>query len=234
MSASQPRRRFRLAALLALLPLLAGCGGLLPSPPERQIYRLAPRFTFAAPLPHVAAQLLVTTPNAQPGLDTRRIALSRTPLSLDYFAGVEWGDRAPFVVQGALLAGFEKSGAIAAVGPETAGVRADLVLDTSIGDFEAVYDSPHGPPHVRVSLVARLVRMPDRSILARTAVTRDAPASANTVPAVVAAFDRALGGATDNLVDWTLTRLGKPALPRHRRSATSRTRFVHGARRTTG
>ena len=231
MSPPRSRRALRLAAVLALLPLLAGCGGLLPSPPERQLYRLRPRLALAAPLPHVAAQLLVATPSAQAGLDTRRIALSRTPLSLDYFAGAEWGDRAPFLVQSALVAGFEKSGAIAAVGTEGS-VRADFVLDTTVRDFEAVYDSPNRPPHVRVGLTAQLVRMRDRSILAQTTVTREAAAAANTVPAIVAAFDGALGGAVENLVGWTLTRLSNPALSRHRGSVISRTRFVHAARST--
>ena len=232
MSAPWPRPALRPIALLILLSLLAGCGGLLPSPPERQIYRLRPQMAFAAPLPHVAAQLLVATPSAQAGLDTRRIALSQTPLSLEYFAGVEWGDRVPFLVQAALVAGFEKSRAIAAAGTEASGVRADFVLDTSVHDFEAVYDSPNRPPHVRVALTAQLVRLLDRSIVAQTTATGEAAAAGNAVPAVVAAFDGALGGAVQQLVGWTLTTLASPALSARRGSVISRTRFVHARRST--
>ena len=34
-----PLRRRSVAASLVLLPLLSACGGLLPKPPERQVYR---------------------------------------------------------------------------------------------------------------------------------------------------------------------------------------------------
>jgi len=62
MSAGLPRRRFRAAAALALLPLLAGCGGLLPEPPARQLYRAIPAFAFPAGLPRIPTQLLVAMP----------------------------------------------------------------------------------------------------------------------------------------------------------------------------
>jgi cholesterol transport system auxiliary component len=215
----------RIAALLMLMPLLAGCGGLLPTPPERVLYRLNPTIAFARKLPPASAQLLIATPSAPAALDTRRIALVPTPLSLDYFAGVEWADRVPFLVQSALVDGFAKSGAIRAAGPESLGLRADFVLQTAVTEFAAVYDSPNQPPHVRVRLTATLIGMPGRNIVAQTAVTGEAPSAANNVPAVVVAFDSALGSAVRDLVTWTLS---NPALPRSHAAVISRTRFVRG------
>ena len=69
-------------------------------------------------------------PRALDGLDTRRIALHRSAVTLDFFADAEWADQVPFLVREALVASFERSGAVAAVGPEGLGLRADLVLET--------------------------------------------------------------------------------------------------------
>jgi len=214
----------RLVAILTLIPLLAGCGGILSAAPERQIYRTNPTPAFAAPLPHVAAQLLVALPTAPAGLDTERVALSRAAVSLDYFAGAQWADRVPFLVQTALVEGFEKSAAIPAVGPESLGVRADFVLEIAIGDFQAIYDSPDGPPRVVVRFNAKLVRIPERRIIAQMSVSREAKAAANALPEIVRAFDSALGGAVEEIVTSTIR---NPALSERRRSVLSRTIFVH-------
>jgi len=213
-----------LTLILLLVPLLAGCGGLLSDAPKRQLYRTNPNFTFATPLPHVAAELLVGMPTAPAGLDTERIALSRAPVSLDYFADAQWADRVPFLVQTALVDGFEKSAAIPAVGPESLGVRADFVLDIAIGDFQAVYDSPDGPPRIVVRFNAKLVRIPERRIAAQVSVSREAKAAGNTLPEIVRAFDGALGGAVEEVVTWTLN---NRVLSERRGSVISRTRFVH-------
>jgi cholesterol transport system auxiliary component len=216
-------RRFVITviALFSLLP--AGCGGLLSDAPKRQLYRVNPTLSFPAALPHVAAQLLVATPTAPAGIDSRRIALSRSPVSLDYFADAEWTDRVPFLVQTALLDGFEKSAAIPAVGPDRGGLRADFILDTAIGDFTAIYDSPNGPPRIVVRLDTTLVRMPERRIVSRHSVRREERAAADAVPDIVQAFERALGGAVEEIVVSTL---GNPALSEGHGSATSRTHFI--------
>src|SRR5216683_3885831 len=135
MTAHPQRFPFSLIAILVLATVLAGCGGLLTDAPKRELYRVSPKFAFPAGLPHVAAQLLVATPTAPAGLDTERIALSRSPVSLDYFADVQWADRAPYLIQTSLVEAFEKSAAMPAVGPDRGGLRADFVLETAIGDF---------------------------------------------------------------------------------------------------
>jgi cholesterol transport system auxiliary component len=196
-----------LAILLAIA--LTGCGGLLPDPPKRQLYRLEPALVPpAARLPLVPVQLLVAVPLAPSGLDTSRIALSRTPLSLDYFADSEWADRAPLLVQSALIDAFEKSRAVGAVARDSAAFRADFVLETTIRDFQAAYDAPNGPPRVSVALNAKLVKIPERKIVGQTTLSREAAVAANDVPAVVRAFGEALGAAAGDLVAWTVTNPG--------------------------
>ena len=143
------------------------------------------------------AQLLVATPTALSAFDTARIALSRSAITLEYFADAEWADRAPFVVQAALIDAFEKSRAFSGISSESSGLQADFVLATEIRDFAAIYDSPNGPPRVRVQLNAELIRMPGRKILAETVVTGEATAGGNDIPAIVQAFAAALGGGRE-------------------------------------
>jgi cholesterol transport system auxiliary component len=209
---STTRRSRPAAAVMSAfmsIGLLAGCGGLLSEPPQRQLYRVNPELAFAPGLPHVATQLLVATPTAPAGLDTNRVALTRSPVSLDYFADAEWTDRVPLLVRTALVDGFEKSGAIAGVGPESLGLRTDFVLDTAIREFTAVYDTPNAPPRAVVDLGVKLVRIPERQIVAQISVRGEASAGDTAVPAVVRAFDAALGRAVQQVVTWTVT---NPAL----------------------
>ncbi len=56
------------------------------STPPGKLYQLTPPTNFPASLPHATAQLLIDLPQARAGIDTSRIALSKSPLSLDYFA----------------------------------------------------------------------------------------------------------------------------------------------------
>jgi cholesterol transport system auxiliary component len=194
---------------------LASCGGILSEPPQRKLYQVRPSASFTAPLRRSSAQLLIALPNAPAGLDTERIALSRSSLSLDYFADAQWTDRASLLVQSALLEGFEKSGAVPAVGRDSAGLRADFILETDLREFAAIYDSPTGPPRVAVAFNVKLIKIPERKIIGVHSFTRQQPAAADTIPEIVRAFDTALGGAVEEAVRWAV---GNPALSSGRAS----------------
>ncbi|HTV45327.1 MAG TPA: ABC-type transport auxiliary lipoprotein family protein [Stellaceae bacterium] len=188
------------AAMLAL----SGCASLLGVAPPGHLYRLSAAPHFAVPLPHVPGVLRIERPEAPAGIDTTRIALSRTPLSLDYYADSEWTDRAPAMVQQALLTSFENSGAITAIGDEAIGLPANLLLDTELRHFEAEYPAAGNLPRVRVTMVVRLVAMPGRRIVAQKRFERLVPAAANTIPDVVAAFNAATNAVIGDIVTWTI------------------------------
>ena len=192
---------------------VAGCATLLGVGPPPNLYRVTPKSTYPN-LPHLPVQLLIDLPLAPAGLDTARIALSRSAVSIDYFAASEWVDRLPRLVQTALLASFENSGTITAIDRESIGLRADFTLRTEIRHFEALYDSPNGPPVVWVAIIARLVNSSGREIVAQSSVERRHPATANEIPQVVLAFDEALGGTMEDIVVWTAR---NPALSAKRR-----------------
>ena len=188
---------------------LAGCSGLFGGSAPAHLYRVTPKSTYPANLPHRPVQILVDVPLAPAGLDSSRIALSRSAVSIDYFADSEWTDRAPLLVQTALVESFENSNTINAIDRESVGLRADFILKTEIRHFEAVYDSPNGPPDVWAAINVRLVNPSNRDIVAQSSFERRQRASANDVPSVIAAFDEAIGGLMKDIVVWTVT---NPAL----------------------
>ena len=204
------RRSLTLAATLAL----AGCASLFVSAPRR-LYRLTAPRDFPPALPHSSAELAIERPQAPAGIDVSRIALARSPLTLDYYADAEWTDRVPDLIQDLLLDAFENSGALTAVDRGSAGVRADFVLGTEIRHFEAVYGGEGTPPLVWVEMIVRLVAVRGRAIAGQSRFERRVAASANDVPAVVSAFDAATTAVLRDIVVWTV---GNAALSRSRRS----------------
>jgi cholesterol transport system auxiliary component len=196
----------RRALLLGSLATLAGCGGLIPGGGERpQLYVLTPKTTFAPDLPRAEWQLLVDVPLAPAEIDTDRIVLQRTPYTVDNFANAAWPDRAPAMVQTLLVESFESTGKITAIGRESAGLRADYVLRPELRKFTAVYDDPSAPPIASVILNVRLVRMPERAIVAQRSFDHRARAQRNEMAAIIEAFDDALGKVLKRTIEWTLT-----------------------------
>jgi len=210
-----PAARFSRRWLSGTLALaLTGCARLLGLGPAPHLYRVTSQSTYPASLPHASGQLLVDVPFAPAGLDTAQIALSRSAVSIDYFADSEWIDRVPLMVQTALLDSFENSKAITAIDRESIGLRADLILRTDIRHFEAVYDSREGPPEVWIAISARLVEPSGRDVVAHASFERRKQAQGSDIPQIVLAFDEALGGVMEEIVLWTVR---NPALSRRRR-----------------
>lgn len=206
----------RRSLLVALSAGSAGaCSNILPGQGDpAQLYTLTPKSTFAADVPKVAWQLVVDPPVAAAGLNTSRIALQRTPVSLDYFAKANWTDSAPLMVQTLLIESFENTNKIVAVARESVRLRPDYLLQTELREFHAEYfPDPRQPPLVRARVIAKLVRVVDRAIIASTAFERTERAARDDMVAIAEAFDEALGGVMKRIVEWTLRAPGSPARP---------------------
>lgn len=193
----------RRTLLLALATGLAACSGPLGGGSPPQLYTLSPVKEFPPNLPKSNAQLLIEAPAAPGGLDSERIALMKSAISVDYFAGAAWTDRAPLLVQSLLVESFENTGKIAAIDRESLALRADYVLEPDLRDFTAIYGGSDVPT-VRVRIGLKLVRLPEKQIVAQRTVSADAPAQQNSVPAVVEAFNTALHQVIGDAAAWTL------------------------------
>ena len=193
-------------ALLVIAVVAGGCSikELLPSGGERaDMYVLSPKSTFADDLERVSSQLVLEVPIASEGINTHGIAVRETPLTLDYYAGVRWTERAPFMIQTLLVESFENSNKIVSVARRGTDLRADYVLKTELRDFQAEYESSDNVV-ARVRLNAKLVRMPQRVILASMNFEHRIPVEGAGILAVVNAFDVALGNVMKRTVEWSL------------------------------
>lgn len=182
----------------------AGCAGIIPGEAP-QLYILTPKTTFAPDLPKVGWQLLIDVPIAPAEIDTDRIVLQRTPYTVDKFANAAWPDRAPVMVQTLLVESFESTGKITAIARESVGLRADYVLKPELRKFTAVYDAITAAPLVSIILNVRMVKMPERAIIAQNTFAYQERAGQNDMEAIVAAFDEALGKILKRTIEWTLT-----------------------------
>lgn len=212
---------FRTAILAAAAALVSACtSSLLPGAYTElpKLYVLTPKSTFATDLPVVKWQLTVDVPVAEAGLNNARIALRHNPISLEYFARANWIDTAPTMVQTLLVESFENTGKIVAVGRQSVSLRADYSLMTELREFQAEYDAT-STPRVRVRLNAKLVKMPQRTIVGAMTIERVQPAAGSDLESIIGAFDVALGKALKRVVEWTLR---TPERPRQRKRSRRR------------
>lgn len=204
-------------AIAAAFSGLAGCVDIpFPKTDESpRLYVLTPKSTYPEDLKSVDWQLLVDAPVSPAGLNTARIALQDSPIELRYFDLASWTDFAPRMVQALIVESFENSGRIVSVGREQIGLRSDFVLKTELREFQAEYEEripensiglgPNAaPPWARVRVNVKLVKMPQREIIAHQTFERRIRARQNRMGDIIEAFDEALGKTLKSVVIWTL------------------------------
>ena len=210
---ARPARRtvLRLLAALPLSGLVGACANLVPgqrTPPT--LYRLSPKSTFREDLPSVDWQLVLEAPAADASLNTTRIALQRSPMRVEYYARSSWTDRAPLMIQTLMIESFENSGRIISVGRQAVGLRADYVLKTELREFQAEYFDTRTPA-AHVAINAKLVRLPEREIIASETFEHLLAADVDSLDKVIETFDEALGKVLRQLVEWTILSGGTAA-----------------------
>jgi cholesterol transport system auxiliary component len=198
------RQAMAAGASFTLLAALTGCSVLQRVNTPVNLYTLTPKTTYPEGLPPVDWQLVVETPTSAASLDTARIALQRTPLTFEYYADSAWTDNAPAMVQTLLIESFESTRRISGVGREAIGLRPDYILKTDLREFEAVYDGKNPIPIVWIRMNAKLVKLPERRIVASETFGEKLPAAGSKLPEIVAAFDDALGLVFKRIVLFTL------------------------------
>jgi cholesterol transport system auxiliary component len=196
-------RPVRLLLAAIALVSVAGCA-LFKIDEPTELYTLTPKSRFDEDVPGVFWQLVIDSPVAAANINTSRIALLHTPTSSDYYAAAGWTDRAPLMVQSLIVDSFQNTRKIVSVARDTSAVRPDYVLQTELREFQAEYFHDKGPPIVRVRIAANIVAMPDRLIIASRSIERCFRAKENKLPAIVRAYDEALGSVLKRLVAWTL------------------------------
>ncbi len=184
---------FSAALVLAGASSLAACTGSLfdSSAPTTQIYVLAPVPAAPAGTSAGAQDIVISEPTAAPGLMTERIAVLYPDRRLDYYSGARWGSTSTQVVQSLFVASLRNSHAFRSVTAAPAGTAATHVVDIELRDFQAEYADEKSLPSVRVSIVANVLRVSDRRLLAVVPATASVAAGENRLTAVVLAFESA-------------------------------------------
>lgn len=204
--------RMRPIFLLVLATALAGCGDILPKPlPPPALYRLTAAHDFPAGATTTrGVQLQIAAPSAEAALDSTRVALSRSPTSLDYFADAAWSDRLPLVLQARLRDSFDNAHRLVAMAGEDSAAQSDAILTLELRHFEADY-SAAAAPQWRIELTANLIGTTDRKVMATRIFTATEPAAHNDVPSIIAAADQDWRNVAGQIVDWTVDTLSRPA-----------------------
>lgn len=158
--------------------------------------------TTAAP---VAFTLGVEDPDATLAYNTSKIALSRAPGRIEYYAGGEWVDRAPRLFGIALVRSFENTGAIRGVGSRLTLPVSTYVLQTDIRRLGVVHGG--GEKRAEVTVFARLTN--GRSAIhASKLFSASEPVAADNPEAAATALDKGLSAVQRDIVAWTLGEAG--------------------------
>ncbi len=200
----------RTAALAGAIVALAGCG-ILPKQETVALYDPTPKrdaaaVTANAAAPQVDWQVQIARPYADTMHDSARILVRPQPGELQVYKSAAWSQPAPDIVLDTLLRAFADSGRFAGVARRGEGVNARYQLLLDLRRFESDYDANGGAmPNVRIELGARLVQNTDNRVVASRVFDIATPVGGTDVMQVNRAFQRGLGDATTQLIDWTLS-----------------------------
>jgi cholesterol transport system auxiliary component len=200
-------------AVLLLGLGLAGCSGLFQSnaKPEQIYYLRAPQASAAAatagatatPLPAMPVSLQLARPEAGPGLDSAHIMLVEADHRMNFYTGSRWPAPLSELIEALAVQTLRASGEWTSVEDSGSPFPADYLLQLHVRRFEADY-TEGTVPVVHVVLDCILGRRQGREVLATFSAAGNAPAAANRLTEVVAAFEQATGTALNALVQQSV------------------------------
>jgi cholesterol transport system auxiliary component len=185
---------------LGLAALLTSCSlGETVKPVEYATFALEFELP-AAPGDPLPWQLAIEPPVAPDALAGTRVATRETDGSYGVLKSARWSERAPELVQTALVRTFEDSGRLRGVARANSALRSNYVLLTELRAFEADYRK--GGAEARIALSAKLVRADQREVLAARVFEQSVAAQGSGARAVATAFGQAAERLLPELRDW--------------------------------
>ncbi len=193
----------RLFAGGVALMALGACSLLQPGmTPNPTFYSLEPASQQpAAAAPASAPTLIVSPPRAAAGQDSQRIIYLRESFKLEYFAHSEWVEPPARMLAPLIVAAIEHTGAFRAVVMSPSNTAGDLRLDTEI--IRLHQDFRTRPSTVRFTLRAALIDQKTRRVEAWREFDHSVPAGSEDAYGGVAAANRAVGIALENLAEFS-------------------------------
>ncbi|RMB36647.1 cholesterol transport system auxiliary component [Sphingomonas sp. PP-CE-3A-406] len=190
-------------AIAAALSLTGCVGALLGGGKPDTLYRFGPVAAGTVPqaTPAPRRTLALPVPQFSPATAGDRI-LTTQGSEISYIKGVRWVSPAPTLYAAALDATVATRAPDIAVATRASGA-ATAILTVSVNRFEASYPGAGaGAPVIHVDGVAFLADRATNTIVGRLQFSGTAPATADTGPAIAAAFDAATMQSVTQIVDW--------------------------------
>ena len=186
---------------LLLIAMLSSCT-LIPtqSLPVHTYLLLTPQLSPQTASPHTRLTLLVSTPRAAAGYNTRRMAYTRKLYELNYFSRNEWVDTPGRMLEPILVSALRASGRFKSVIPSYIQIPADLRLDTEI--IVLVQDFSIQPSQSRFILHARLIDLASGQEIANRTFGAQEPISAENPYSGVIALNQALQHILGELITF--------------------------------
>jgi cholesterol transport system auxiliary component len=202
-------------ALRALAPIalasltLAGCISLLPKTKPSQLYSFGAPATAAPAAPATGSFAVRLAPVGFPAAAAADRILTVNGDQVAYVAGGRWVTAAATLFEAAVVQTFDNRGGPARLLARGEIAPAALVLKLDVRRFEARYDQgAAAAPTVLVEVYAALDNPADATQHRQRIFVERVSASENRMEPIVAAYDRAVGKVSGELVDWVNTRGG--------------------------
>lgn len=181
---------------------LTGCVSLFPKSEPAQLYRFGPTGVTAGVAGQGTVPLGLASVDFAAAASTDRI-MTVTGSEVAYIAGARWATPARTMFTESLRQSFGRSARVVSLIDRSEMRATNLLLSIDVSAFEVRYENGRAAaPVAVVSLDAKIVRFPDRSVVARRTFEARQPASDNRVGAIVQAIDAANSQAVGELVTW--------------------------------
>ena len=193
-------RTLALAAVAAAVSL-SGCA-LLSSPDPVQMYRFGdPAGTATTSVASPVAVKLRALEMPQASSGDRLLGV--TGAEAAYIGGARWVSPAAMLYSDALEASFaSQARAVRLIGRRELTPTTRL-LDVDVRAFETRYEYAGALPTVVITARARMLRFPERTVVAEQTFTVSQPATQNRVSSIVEAYDVATRDVNTQIVNWT-------------------------------
>lgn len=193
----------RVQFLVLMLPLLTGCTSLLSTQVTQTTYHSLDTTAFNAQIEdhsntaHDLPTLIVNTPKAAAGFDTRRMMYSRSQHQLEYFARNEWIDTPSHMLQPLIVSAIENSQRFSAVVPKMAAAKTDLRLESEI--LSLLQDFNSKPSVVRFTFRATIINNVTGQVVALREFDERVIATSDDPSGGVKAANKAVNNALEKL-----------------------------------
>lgn len=192
-------RTLAVAAIAAVS--LSGCA-LLSSPDPVQLYRFGDAAgPVATPVASPVQVKLRALEMPQASQGDRLLGVTGSEAA--YIAGARWVSPALTLYSDALETSFGSQARTVRLIGRRELTPTTRLLDIDVRAFETRYDYAGAAPTVVITVRARLLRFPERTVVSEQTFTVSQPAGENRVSAIVEAYDLATRDVNTQIVAWT-------------------------------